>query len=124
MLKNRRRWNWAKQALKRISRSTRSTRLHDSRIRGLITTEAGIATGRWRTAALIAATAKQPVERIKDWYTATGIGRRRDSAQQSHRQKQGSDAKSHTGSLERTETGEFCRQATMRTMERKPVEER
>ena len=53
-----------------------------------------------------AATAEQPVTRIKDRYVNAGAGGRCHGTQQSDRQKQGSDAESHTGFLGETERTE------------------
>lgn len=57
-------------------------------------------------AVVAAATAEQPVKRIKNWYVDAGAGGRCHGTQQSDRQKQCSDAESHTGYLGETERTE------------------
>jgi hypothetical protein len=53
-------------------------------------------------AVVAATTAKQPVKRIKDWNVDAGAGGRSHGTQENDRQKQGSDAESHTGFLGET----------------------
>jgi hypothetical protein len=70
----------------------------------LVVTIATVTVAAVTVAAVAVATTKQPAEGVKNGGQA-GTGGRCHSAKQSDRQKQSSDAESHTGSLGVTETG-------------------